>query len=188
MYTTHGHQIPGTPEDDKKPDKVWRCGGVRICSKCYGETKFVTARINEVLSVLEIEDAPEIPCESNLVNHARTELRLIGEDEHTTVGILRVIQAFADMGHSGGSASVAIPMITNLLQYKNLSPLTDDPSEWVFHDGSVAGGNGVWQNTRNSEAFSNDGGKTYWLISEREIDHSRGKLHTSTSKEQGATT
>lgn len=183
MHTTHGHQIPGTPEDEDKPKPVTRCGGVRICSKCYGETKFVNSRIKEVLSVLEIEDAPEVPCESNLVHHARTELQIIGEDEQTTLGILRVIQAFADMGHSGGSASIAIPMITDLLNYKNLSPLTNDPSEWMFHDGSVAGGDGVWQNTRNSEAFSTDGGKTYTLLSERSEGHTPGQLHTSVHKE-----
>lgn len=104
---------------------------------------------------------------SNLVDHARIELELVGEELETIEGYLKVIQAFADMGHSGGSASVAIPVINALLQFKNLRPLTDDPEEWIHHGPDVWDGkNGIWQNKRNSEAFSEDGGKTYTLLSE----------------------
>lgn len=97
---------------------------------------------------------------SNLVDHARKELSLVETDPWIIEGICNVIQAFADMGHSGGSASIVIPMINDLLQYKNLYPLTDDPAEW-----NEVGQN-MWQNSRNSEAFSTDGGKNYYLISE----------------------
>lgn len=97
---------------------------------------------------------------SNLVNHARRELEIIGEEPEFVEGYLKVIQAFADMGHSGGSASVAIPTINALLQFKNLAPLTNDPSEW----NEV--GYGMWQNSRNSEAFSDNGGVTHYLLSE----------------------
>ena len=104
---------------------------------------------------------------SNLVNHARRELELIGEDPEWIEGYLKVIQAFADMGHSGGSASVAIPTITKLLQFKNLSPLTNDPNEWNKVSDKIYGEvEEFWQNRRCSEAFSEDGGKTYYLLSE----------------------
>lgn len=104
---------------------------------------------------------------SNLVDHARHELTLIGEDPDTIDGLLRCVQAFADMGHSGGSASIAIPMLNALLRYENLSPLTNDPAEWIQHSPDMWDGvNGVWQNRRRSEAFSTDGGKTYYLLSE----------------------
>lgn len=99
--------------------------------------------------------------ESNLVKHALYELELIGEEPETITGYLKVIHAFANMGHSGGSASVAIPTINALLQYKNLRPLTNDPDEWADV------GDRMWQNKRNSEAFSEDGGKTYYLLSDR---------------------
>ncbi len=114
---------------------------------------------------------------SNLVEHARRELALIGEEQEFVDGYLNVIQAFANMGHSGGSASVAIPVINQLLQFNNLSPLTNDPDEWM----QVAGANdhGVWQSCRNPEAFSNDGGKTYYLLSEGGNDLNREPLHTS---------
>lgn len=93
--------------------------------------------------------------ESNLVAHARHELELIGEEPDTVEGYLKVIQAFADMGHSGGSAAVAIPVVNRLLQFENLTPLTDDPADWIEV------GPSVWQNRRNSRMFSEDGGKTY---------------------------
>ena len=97
---------------------------------------------------------------SNLVEHAKRELELVGEEPEFIDGLLKVIQAFADMGHSGGSASVAIPVINELLQFKNLKPLTDNSDEWMLV------GEQMWQNVRNSEAFSDDGGKTYYLLSE----------------------
>lgn len=104
---------------------------------------------------------------SNLVDHARRELELINEEPDTIEGYLKVVQAFADMGHSGGSASVAIPVIHELLQFKNLRPLTDDPVEWHHHGEDVWGApGGIWQNKRNGEAFSKDGGKTYYLVSD----------------------
>lgn len=99
---------------------------------------------------------------SNLVNHARRELTRIGEESETIEDYIRVIQAFADMGHSGGSASVAIPVINELLQFKNLSPLTDDSDEWM----EVDLGGRAWQSRRNPEVFSTDGGKTHYLLSE----------------------
>lgn len=97
---------------------------------------------------------------SNLVNHAKEELERLGNDSDFNDGIIRIVQAFADMGHSGGSASYATPLINNLLQFKNLTPLTDDPSEWMHV------GDDMWQNRRNSEAFSNDRGVTHWILSE----------------------
>lgn len=104
---------------------------------------------------------------SNLVIHARRELEIIGEEPETVEGLLKVVQAFAEMQHSGGSASIAVPMITQLLQFKNLAPLTDNPKEWIKHSPDKWDGvNEVWQNVRNGEAFSSDGGKTYRLNSE----------------------
>lgn len=103
---------------------------------------------------------------SNLVDHARREMELFETDQNFIDGMCKTIQAFADMGHSGGSASIAIPMLNDLLQWKNLSPLTDDPVEWT--DQSDVSGTPLWQNVRNSEAFSEDGGKTYYLLSEIE--------------------
>ena len=117
---------------------------------------------------------------SNMVDHARRELELIGEEPETVEGYLNVIQAFANMGHSGGSASIAIPVIHELLQQKNLKPLTDDPAEWFFHEGATYGvADDMWQNKRNGEAFSYDGGKTYYLLSEGGTSENRTPIHNS---------
>ena len=105
---------------------------------------------------------------SNLVAHARFELEHLGEDPDTIRGLLRVIQAFADMGHSGGSASIAIPMINDLLQYRPLGPITDDPAEWNEISREMSGGEDLWQNRRDSRAFSHDGGRTYYLVDDRQ--------------------
>lgn len=97
---------------------------------------------------------------SNLVDHADRELHFRGDSKEDKEGLLRVIQAFADMGHSGGSAGVAIPTINRLLQFENLTPLTNHPTEWNRV------GNEMWQSSRNPEAFSTDEGETYYLLSE----------------------
>lgn len=120
--------------------------------------------------------------ESNLVTHARRELELVGEEQDVIEWFLRVVKEFASYGHSGGSASVCIPRLNQLLCYENLTPLTDDPKEWIQHTPDVFPPDGVWQNSRNGAAFSNDGGKTYYLLSEGANDTNRNPIHTSVTK------
>jgi hypothetical protein len=103
---------------------------------------------------------------ADLVEYARRELELLEEDDETIEGYLKVMEAFSDMGHSGGSASVAIPVIDKLLRYQNLTPLTDDPGEWNKISDEQSGEEGLWQSQRNPEAFSKTGGRTYYLVSE----------------------
>ena len=102
-----------------------------------------------------------------LVDHAARELEIIGEDAETKAGLLRVVQAFADMGHSGASAHFCANALDALLRYKPLAPLTNDPAEWIDRT-EISGGHPMWQSARNSEAFSSDGGRTYYLLSEVE--------------------
>ena len=136
------------------------------------DSEFVEAAKDAVQKIVD-----ETPSESNLMIHARRELELLGEEPEIVEGYLKMIQIFADMGHSGGSASVFIPTLTRLLWFKNLTPLTDDPDEWVHHTAEVWGEpGGVWQNVRNGEAFSDDGGKTYTLLSEKDLARESGKL------------
>jgi hypothetical protein len=117
---------------------------------------------------------------SNLVRHARRELAMLGEDAETTEGLVKVIQTFADMHPSGGMASIFIPMINELLQFHNLTPLTDNPDEWALVNLQISDlDDNIWQNIRRSEAFSNDGGKTYYLLSEGGNDQHREPLHNS---------
>lgn len=123
--------------------------------------------------------------ESNFVTHARRELTALGEDQETIAGYLKVMQAYSEMGHSGGSHSVAVSVIYELLQFNNLTPLTNNPEEWFYHGEDVWGSEGgVWQNIRNGEAFSHDGGKTYYLLSEGGNDRNRKPLHEAKQYEE----
>ncbi|MER5277761.1 hypothetical protein ABT025_18660 [Streptomyces sp. NPDC002809] len=126
--------------------------------------------------------------ESNLVAHARRELRILGEDRDTIRGLCKVVQAFADMGHSGGSAPHAIAYLERLLRYQPLTDLTDNPAEWLDRHAEGMTPLPLWQSIRNSEAFSTDGGKTYYLLSEQTAagDIATTPLHRSTSLPQAA--
>lgn len=103
----------------------------------------------------------------SLVEHAQRELDLCGqtaEDPAYAKSIVDAVSAFANYGHSGGSAMVAREQLHALLNFDNLSPLTDDPGEW--EDRSKESSHPLWQNRRNSKAFSENGGKTYYLVDE----------------------
>jgi hypothetical protein len=121
-----------------------------------------------------------------LVEHARLELDLLGDLEYgpeLTDCIMEVIETFAKYGHSGGSAGVTITLLNELLRYKNLTPLTDNPGEWIHHPEEMWGKpGGIWQSCRNPEAFSTDGGKTYYLLSENEDFKTPEVFHPSESK------
>jgi hypothetical protein len=133
---------------------------------------------------------------SNLVEHAERELRVVGytinsEDEmdlsiyYTT---MEIVKLFASVGHSGGSASVHTHMINRLLQFQSLTPLTDNPDEWV--DQSEFSGTPTWQNKRSSDCFSEDGGQTYYSVDEfrtgwrRRLFGLKGKTYTSEPREK----
>jgi hypothetical protein len=119
--------------------------------------------------------------ESPLVTHARRELRIVGEDPDTIRGLTNVVQAFADMGHSGSSAHFATLYLDKLLRFQPLTELTSDPAEWIDRHAEGLTSSPLWQSRRNSEAFSNDGGKTYYLLSEQEAagDIATTPLHRS---------
>lgn len=109
-----------------------------------------------------------IPEESGLVKHARSELALIENDEKFKDGLIDIVRIFSAQRHSGSSAEVAIELIGRLLRREPLTPLTDHPDEWhyVGHE-QWDGTNGIWQNKRDSRAFSLNGGRTYWLVTDK---------------------
>ena len=106
---------------------------------------------------------------SNLRDHAEREMKLAGVDNDiygdlVSKAVLELIDTFDKQGHSGMSAALVLSIFNRVVDFKNLTPLTNDPEEWQHHeyvDGET------WQNKRCSEAFSRDGGKTYYLLSER---------------------
>jgi hypothetical protein len=108
--------------------------------------------------------------ESNLVAYARRELELAGLfDKDADYGgalgsaILRVVEAFSEDSHSGGSAGITIHALERLLRFKPLTPITSNPAEWMQVDTAM------WQSTRNPSCFSKDGGATWYDIDEPEV-------------------
>jgi hypothetical protein len=105
---------------------------------------------------------------SNILSHAMRELDLIGmtEDSPDEMNqmmrkhILHMMQEFANEGHSGFSASYAINILTKLLDFKPLTPLTGADDEWNEISRSM-GGNIRWQNNRRSSVFKDDNGEVY---------------------------
>lgn len=120
----------------------------------------------------------------NLIEHAKRELDLIlksCEDEEAVKmqkainkDIMDIIEMFGNQGHSGFSASYTINMLTKLLNYSFITPLTGNDDEWI----EVS--DGVFQNKRegrifkqadrfdgkayyiDGKAFSDDGGKSWY--------------------------
>jgi hypothetical protein len=110
---------------------------------------------------------------SNLVKHAITELHLAGFYDQTSGDsldpyfekvaddVVQLVRLFASHANSGMSAEITTSLLEALLQFKPLTPLTNDPAEWNQF------GDMGWQSTRDSSAFSLDGGKTYYLLDEK---------------------
>jgi len=111
--------------------------------------------------------------ESNLVAHARNEMRRAGlhledsdYDGMLYDAVLDLIKVFSGQGHSGYSAMLTVSLFTTLASFEPLGPITDDPSEWM-DVAEYTSGHQLWQNRRRSSAFSTDGGKTYTLVDDR---------------------
>jgi hypothetical protein len=118
--------------------------------------------------------------ESGLVQHAERELKAIGEEQEVIDGYLKMLTVFADMGHSGASAMFFIDVLNKVIRFENLGPLTNDPDEWM--DVGEMSGFPFWQSRRCSEAFSTDGGQTYYLLSDGSHDGNIVKTYESETK------
>jgi hypothetical protein len=108
----------------------------------------------------------------SLVEYARAELQRAGMfDKDADYGgelgpiVMQLMQHFADGGHSGGSAQLALELFERLARYRPLTPI-DNPlnkHEYVDH-GNVTDGDLTYQSTRLSSLFSEDGGKSWYDI------------------------
>lgn len=112
---------------------------------------------------------------SNLERHAEFELKRAGLfDEDSEYGgmlghsTMKLIKVFAEEGHSRMSASIQMYLFKRLAMFKMLTPITNNPDEWmdVSHMGGPDG-KPVFQNKRDSSCFSNDGGKTYYSVDDK---------------------
>lgn len=95
------------------------------------------------------------------VEWAKSELdRLVKDDDEMqkaiNADILEIVEVFAKQGHSGFSGSYALSILTRLLDWKPITPLTGEDDEW----NEV--GEGVYQNKRCSSVFK-ENGQAYWM-------------------------
>ena len=108
---------------------------------------------------------------SNLHNHALAEFRAAGwvdddgkyNDEMQEMicnHVLKLIEVFADEGHSGSSAPYAIDLFKRLASFEPITPLSGEDWEWT----EVS--DGIFQNKRMSSVFKQPdrfNGQPYWL-------------------------
>lgn len=99
---------------------------------------------------------------SNLVDYAKSELERAGmfdsdSDYNGALGpaVLKIVEEFSKEGHSGASAGIAIRLLTRLLRFKPITPITGADEEWMEV------GTGMYQNMRNSSVFKQDGYGAY---------------------------
>ena len=111
----------------------------------------------------------------SILSHTEEELKRIGMgpecDSDDMNGMMRkhilhMMQEFANEGHSGFSASYAISILTRLMDFKPLSPLTGEDDEWM--EVSEHMGRKCYQNRRRSSIFKDEegvhdsDGKVFW--------------------------
>jgi hypothetical protein len=103
---------------------------------------------------------------SNLRSHAMAEFRaakFVDENgkycdemqEMICNHVMKLLDVFADEGHSGFTAPYAINMFKTLASFEPIVPLTGEDWEWTETS------RGVWQNKRASHVFKDEDGKAY---------------------------
>jgi hypothetical protein len=110
-----------------------------------------------------------------LIEHAERELREAGLfDRASDYGgglgeaVLELVKVFAAQGHSGGSAHATIDLFRRVASYQCLVPLKNPMVTGEYLDHSYThDGNPVFQSTRKSSVFSEDGGKRWYDIDKR---------------------
>lgn len=103
----------------------------------------------------------------SLVQHAERELRKAGLFDKDADyggmlgdGVLELVKVFAEQGHSGMSAGLAIHLFATVANYRTLTPI-DNPTatgEYIVCDL----GETTWQGTRKSTLFSMDNGRSWY--------------------------
>ena len=132
---------------------------------------------------------------SNFTDHCEQELQRAGllspeSDYGGMLGqsVLRLAKTFSDEDHSGFSAASALRIFERLARWQTLTPLTNDPGEWLELDNTMADRRipdiPVFQSRRQPSCFSDDGLRTYYDLDQklpwwwwRAIMGRRGRRH-----------
>jgi len=102
-----------------------------------------------------------------LIEHAKRELARLrdpkGEPDEMQDAIeahvMKIVEIFAEEGHSGSSASYTLAIIKKVLAFEPVTPLTGDDDEW--NDIAEINGGPLWQNNRCSRVFKEADGSVY---------------------------
>lgn len=82
--------------------------------------------------------------------------------------VVELVKVFAAQGHSGQSAQIVLTLFSRVAAYKPLTPFRHPmkTGEYIDHT-DISGGQPVYQSTRVSSVFSEDGGKTWYDIDQK---------------------
>lgn len=97
---------------------------------------------------------------STLLSHAREELKRYNNGlygDMLSEAIYEIVEVFAKQGHSGFSAAMAAEAAGRLMNFKPLTPLTGEDTEWYDR------GEGTLQNKRHTSLFKDETGFCYDL-------------------------
>lgn len=98
----------------------------------------------------------------SLVSHAKRELELYFPDDPELVMChVEIVSAFEAKAGQG----VDVDILYRLFRGHHLGEITDDPEEW-YHISK-----GMWQSLRDPRVLSDDGGRTYYIMTDDEEDH-----------------
>jgi len=129
-----------------------------------------------------------------LVDHGRIELDRVGlfdedSDYNGMIGkaVLELLDTFAKQGHSGFSAALTTELFDKLVRFEPLSPITDDPEEWMDVTEYGSPDNPLWQSQRNPACFSTDGGKTHYHVDKPKAITKSEKFRSPLDRKQGGT-
>ncbi len=124
--------------------------------------------------------------ESNMVWHARRELEAAGlKDKDSDYGgmlfdaVMDLVKLFSSQGHSGCSANMALQIFDTVCRFKNLTPITDNPEDWMQVSERMPDREPTWQCRRCSSCFSHDAGKTYYNIDDWIVHDETGSYYKS---------
>jgi len=124
---------------------------------------------------------------SNLVDWAKRELELAGlfdkdSDYDGALGpsILETVKIFSEQGHSGGSAGITRSILNKLLDWEPLSLVKNPLIEGYADVGGM--GTPLYQCTRDSTIFSEDGGKTWYKLVTDNYEDSNAVSRTKSRK------
>jgi len=127
---------------------------------------------------------------ANIKEHAKRELELAGlfdkdSDYDGMVGkaVMELCKCFSGQGHSGFSANLVLDIFNKLGKYRTLSPITDDPNEWMEISKEMSGKESLWQNKRDPSIFSENKGKTWYCVDDKKKKKNKSKNYKTASVE-----